>query len=948
MAIFTSAALGAGLISLGSGFLATVSAIALNAAVGIGLQLAVASLNKPDAPEPLGVRGKMQSGGDVPRSLIMGRRASAGSLVYANTWGQAGKTPNAYFTQVISLSDMPVSGMTAMWVNGEPVTVDTSDASVAGTFGYPVTEYRTGSRDHLWVKFYDGTQTAADSWLVSNVSSAARPYENTRVGRGIAYAVVTARSNPELFSGFPSFRFELQGMPLYDVSKDSTAGGSGAHRWDNPATWGGDGDDLPAVQVYNIMRGIRYNGDWLYGLQNTPAARFPASDWISQIAKCRLQVEGPNGLEAQYMTGAEIAVGTEIGTCIETILMGCQGRPIETGGIYKIRVGEPGNPSFAFTDADIISTVEQTNKPFLGLADSINGITARYPEPEESWNVKPAPPLYRADYEARDGNRRLVSDLDLTTVSRSRQVQQIMKAALAEARRERRHTLVLPPAFWTAEPGDVCTWTSARNGYVSKLFRVDGVADRTNLDVMVDVTEVDPTDYQFNFFTDYRPPVFSPISPDRPPAQPMEGWQVFPATIYDAQGNARRPSIQVNCAADQDDVRNVWIQVRLKASGLVVFDSDATAYAPPHSWTLNGVFLPLTEYQVRGRFVPYSNRPMEWSAWLDVTTPDVKLAPGLDFDPYEGVTGFDNLDEDLAGYQEWLGSGVREIRERMEEIDSLLADQDFGNALDRQKLREQVTATFEGARAEYMREVQVLATADAALATRIESLTATVGVNKAEFLSQVQVLVNADTALSQSINSLSTNFGSFQSSVNSRLVALSDADEALALSVDELEAQVFDPATGLPAVASAVSGLQSQVSTIDGRVTSLATALTSVTAASSSGDVNTANFRMAAMSGPSGYSRIGAQARQGGAGAWRAAAWYLDVPNNTALPTRFLVEADQFIVVAGNNLNNPFVVDGNAVRMNVANIGTVNAGRMLALNGKVDFNLNAGTLEFYS
>ena len=55
MAVFTSAALGAGLINLGAGFLATVSAIALNAAVGIGLNLAVAALSQQDAPQPLGV-----------------------------------------------------------------------------------------------------------------------------------------------------------------------------------------------------------------------------------------------------------------------------------------------------------------------------------------------------------------------------------------------------------------------------------------------------------------------------------------------------------------------------------------------------------------------------------------------------------------------------------------------------------------------------------------------------------------------------------------------------------------------------------------------------------------------------------------------------------------------------------------------------------------------------
>jgi hypothetical protein len=879
MALFTSAALGAGLISLGSGFLATVSAIALNAAVGIGLQMAVSALQKkPGEPEPLGVRGKMQSGGDVARSIILGRRATAGSLVYANTWGQAGKTPNAYFTQVIALSDMPVSAMTAMWVNGEPVTIDTSDTSLANERGYPVEEYRADEGDWLWVKFYDGTQTVADPFLVASVGSVDRPYEATRVGRGVAYAIVTARSNGELFSGFPSFRFEVQGMPLYDITKDSTSGGDGPQRWNDPATWGGDGDNLPVVQVYNILRGITYNSDWIYGLQSTPAARFPATDWITQINKCRLLVQGADGMEPQYTTGAEIALATEIATSIEALLRGCHGRPIETGGIYKVRVGEAGAAVFAFTDDDILSTEPQTGKPILGLADSVNGVTASYPEPEESWNTKAAPPLYSPNFEERDGNRRLISNLDLSTVSVARQVQQIMKAALDEARRERRHTLVLPPSFWTVEPGDVGAWSSPRNGYAAKLFRVDGVADRANLDVMVDVTEVDPADYNFDFFTDYTPPDFTVIVPDRPPPQPMYGWTAVPAVIYDASGNARRPSIKIGCAPDQDDVRNVWVQVRLKLSGVVVFDSDSTAYASPYEWVLNGVFLPTTTYQARGKFVPYSQRVTEWSDWIDVTTGDIKLLPGLDFDPYTGVVGLDNLAGDLKEYQDWLGAGRREILELLEQIDLLVADQDLGNALVHQQIREQLTATRDNITAEYMRQVDVLVT----------------------------------------------------------------ADQALALSVEQLKASIFDPATGLSAVASAVSALSTQVQTIDGELTATSDAVQDLEATvgnfSASG-----RFRTTVEATPAGaQARIGLSVSATAGGATSTAAMYLDALAGGL--SRIVFEASQFIVVAGGNLNNPFVVDGTAVRMNVANIGTVNAGLIQSPNGKMVINVTAGTI----
>ncbi|WP_200953620.1 phage tail protein, partial [Rhizobium sp. Root483D2] len=481
MAVFSTAAVAGALAVAETSFLATVSTFALNAAVGVGLNLAVAQLTKVDQPQAGGVRGKLEAGGDVPRSFVLGTRAVSGSLQYANTWGKSGKTPNAYLTQVIQLSDAPIKGVTAMWVNGSPVTINTADTSY-GDWGFPVSDYETGDGgNNMWVKVYDGTQTVADPFLVNTVSSEDRPYASTRVGRGCAYAIVTSQIKDSFFSGFPSFRFEVAGMRLYDPSRDSTRGGVGSHRLNNRATWGGDGDDFPAVQAYNLLLGITYDSAWLYGLQTLKAASLPVAHWIARINQCRAKVSGPDGLETQYMTGIEISVDTELSATIDAILKGAHGKLIEVGGVYKLQMGEPGAPVLPFTDADILSTEQQKGKPFASLANSINGVTASYPEPTKAWNTQPAPPLYNASFEARDGKRRLTVDLPLGTVSRFSQVQRIMTSALAEARRERRHTITLPPWACLLEPGDVVEWNSERESYATKKFRVEGVADKANL-----------------------------------------------------------------------------------------------------------------------------------------------------------------------------------------------------------------------------------------------------------------------------------------------------------------------------------------------------------------------------------------------------------------------------------------------------------------------------------
>lgn len=825
MTFFTSIAVA--IVGAGS-FLVPIVAGALQVAAGIALSyVAKAIAGQPEGPR-FEVKGQVQGGDDVPRSILFGFNATAGSIVYANTWGQANGVGNAYLVQVIALADYPIRELLSIEVNGIP---DTLGPTALGDRGFPVLGFRKNGVDHMWVKFYDGTQTTADTYLTGTVASAARPYDSNRVGRGIPYAIVTCMAperkdgeqQPLFTSGIPRFKFITNGARLYDPSRDTTVGGSGTQRYADPSTWGGDGDFLPAVQVYNILRGIRYAGGWLYGPQSLPAARLPAANWIEQINKCRAGIAGPAGTEPTYRTGGELDVSAQVKDAIEAFLTGCQGKLSEVGGVYKIHVGEPGSPVLAFTDGDILSTEEQTFTPFYGLEDTINGIQATYPNPAEGWSTKTAPPLIRTDLEALDGNRRLMASVALTFVPYTGQVQRIVQSALREAQRARRHTFVMGPEFWVLEPGDVVRWTSTRNGYEEKLFRVDGMADRGNLDVMLDLTEVDPSDYSWNQDTDFRPVIDGPLQLVGTPALPAIGWQVYGAIVLDQMGRARRPGIEVAYQPGLQGVREVRVQVRVPSATNPFIDSSVP-YGDPWRTQIAGNFPPNTLYEVRGIYVLVDGGDAEWSAWLDVTTPDVKLTPGLDFDPFEGVIGFEQLGDDLGGFINWVGQSPRELIEAIQDTNTHAADQEMANSDTFRQVRTEVAVTV------------------------------------------------GDVA------------ASFQQSITVAIVPIQN----------ELQA--------------------------------LADYLTELTAGNGS-DVSTGRFRMTVLSGPTGYSRIGAETRVDTADplAWRGAAWYLDTPNNSALPTRFLVNADQFIVVNGTDTASPFIVSGGAIRANNAIIRELEA-----------------------
>lgn len=744
MAIFT--AIGAAIFGAGT-FGALATAAVLEVGVGIAVSLLGKSLSgQDDKTSPTGVKLSLQSGSDVPRSIIFGYGATAGSMVYSNEWGNVDGTPNAYLTQVICLSDYPVQSLQQVWVSGELVTLGGSPDAAKG---YPVLQYRKDGVDHLWIKFYDGTQTAADTFLTGTVASASRPYGSTRVGTGCPYVIATSLVEDSLFSGFPSFKFALNGAALYDISKDSTAGGSGPQRFATQSTWGGDGDYLPAVQMYNVLRGITYGSQWLYGLQGLPVARLPASDWIDVVNKCRATIGGPSGDEPTYRSGGEVSVSVTIASAVEAMLTTCQGRMAEIGGAYKLHVGAPGDTVLSFADDEIISTQEQSFTPFFGLADTINGISATYPSPAQGWNPRVAPPLLRPDYETIDGARRLMADVSLDMVPYDGQVQRLMKSALQEARRARRHTFVLPPEAFVLEPNDVIEWTSVRNGYDAKQFRVDGISDRANLDVMVDITEVDPTDYDWDQEVDYTGVTDGSVIRVRPAPQPMTGWSAAPGTFYDATATARRPSIQVSYAGSLSDVRAVWVQVRLAGETDLAFTGEIPydrAVASP-SIVVNAVLIGNTDYEVRGKFVPFSQRDTHWSnqdtdgtegAWLAVTTPNIPDATVTDISTGQ----LNQLLQDAIEFIIGTGDGsARGLEERiLDELDRI-AGGVTENTMASDRDRKAISSTVGVVQAAVVTESLTRATEDSALAQQILEVAAQAASGLAEGLFTVQAQV---------------------------------------------------------------------------------------------------------------------------------------------------------------------------------------------------------------
>ena len=406
----------------------------------VALSALLRALQPKPKPNQGGIVSETTSTGEeIGQGAVLGYYATAGHhLCPPMTHGNVGRVQNAYLTYVVAVSDVPGASLQSLIVNDEVVSL----GGVAETEGFPALGTFAG---HLWVRFYDGSQTTADSYLLSRYGSASdhaartgRPWLSDMVGRGMCYAVVTFRYNRQLYNALPSVRFVLNGIPLYDPRQDTTVGGSGSQRWADRSTW--TFTTNPKVMIYNIMRGIEIPESGVWGPQ-VAAEDLPLSSWFAAMNACDESVGGV----PQYRAGYEFSVLQEPAEVIEELEKVCSGAMSEFGGVWKARAGAPGMPVYYFSDDDLIMDEGTTFVPFGSLNETYNGITARYPDPAQLWQAKEAPPRFNSILEAEDFGRRLVASLNLSACPYAEQVQRLMQAYISDERRFRRHSLVLPP-----------------------------------------------------------------------------------------------------------------------------------------------------------------------------------------------------------------------------------------------------------------------------------------------------------------------------------------------------------------------------------------------------------------------------------------------------------------------------------------------------------------------
>ena len=582
-----------------------------------GLNAVVANQNKP---RPQGGLINLTINPNEPRRLQVGTRINGGVLT---DWYIRGPR-NQYLYMIVYLGEGPMGRITKVFGGGREVY---STPINHGTRTV-IPNYRSGG-DRLWITYYDGRPgQSADSYLVSQGVG----WTSNHVGTGCAYAIIEAWWDSDNQTTPPSISFEMEGAKLYDRRKDSTAGGSGSHRANDPATW--ELSTNPAVALDHYLLG-RYTGSVKTFGVGLGAADVPYAAFAARANLCDEDVPRKvSGTLKRYAANGFLFADRTYADTIRDLCRAMNARPADFGGRIGIIDGEEKTPVMTLADADVIDAVPENYTPKRSWADLVSVVRGTYQNPAQLYQAGEYPRITDAAWTAADGGSPKEATLDLEMEIDAERAQRL---ALAFAMRQRRQaqlsgtyalrTIELEQGDWFIRAGGIFG--------AGKTFEViDRVLDPRTMTVTLTAFEVDPADSAWDESTAVDPPP-APLSDDNTLLE-MEVPALTVTGVTLSGTAAELPAIKVEWDAPDDPrVRQIVIEAVPEAGGVPVSQTvDAGTLMAVFT---NGI-TDDTDYLVRARFVG-EFIPSDWTANFEVTTLgdySVGVASSV---PWSGLTG---------------------------------------------------------------------------------------------------------------------------------------------------------------------------------------------------------------------------------------------------------------------------------------------------------------------
>lgn len=689
------------------GISATATAVAattfaLTTAATTGLSLLATLLTRKSTTTNSGVQSEVQFGGDVPRQIPFGVCRVAGEFIYFAGVGEKNKTLHL----VYALADWECDGLDHVYVDNVKKTLNS--VSIVGTehARYEVQGYSS----NFIVKFFRGTMTqTADTELITASGARATGLGNwtsNHKGQGVCYVSLILTFDEDKFqSGIPDLEWQLRGAKLYNWRLDSTNGGSGTHRWNDPTTWAFSKN--PIVMEYNFRRGFYRNSQKILGM-GMASSDLLHDHYTAAANVCDESVSENAGTFARYECSTIVNDDAEYRAATDTFLGACAGMMVEKSGLFGPFAGAARSSVKTFTDSDLLVGFDTSYSAKLSRSELFNAVYGTFTKASENWQTDSIAPVTNGTAETEDNNERLVKELALPQVISGYQASRIAKIVAALGRMQIRHSGVYGPKFSAVEAGD---WVTLTNRFGTNTMMIVAKREVGIMQWQFDMEQTGSSAYGGAASAPSTPPIVVVDTPTH--VASISGFAVTAVSIAGANSQIR-PGIKVDWTPPTDP-SVVAVKIEYRVFGTTTVQPITVLTPLDGTMTIQSDLMAGTVYEVRARYMLNPDLAVTWSSWLSVTTTSIYIVVTSQT-ASQTQEYFDQLREEIEGNGLSL---IGETLKRFQEDDNTRFS--FNTSL------QQVRATFDNSFAQVSVTLSALAAADQAISSLLAVVQASVG-----------------------------------------------------------------------------------------------------------------------------------------------------------------------------------------------------------------------------
>jgi hypothetical protein len=469
-------------------------------------KLAESLVSKDQADQNSGLEAAITQT-DVGGFAIVGFVRCAGvNVIPPLTGGDSGR----YLEQILAHAIHEVDGYLSAWVDDTEIDAGDIVTVSGGSTDGLVT---TGKYDDaLWIRRYTGTASQTVDFILNNRYPTA--WSSNARGRGIAYSAMTYDwGEGKIYSGIPVVTQEIRGAKLYDPRLDSTNGGSGSHRVNDPTTW--EYSNNPSL-------------GWAWYAMALFGGRVSSSkiNWPSVAAAadiCDELVNIPSAAtQKRYTFNGRFSVARDWRENAKLFVDAMLGRMTKRGETWYIYAGAYDAPTFTVAKSDWLSIDSiKTVAPRDG--GRWNTVRCWFTDPERNWQREECFPRRNATYKSADGAEEISIEIEQPACTNEYEAQRKAELLLRQSRNQIALVGTLPPRFRKIATGEMGAFTFEEFGWVSKLMRVRATALLPDGSVRVSIAEEQEADWDDLAAGDYNQPSISaipaqnPTTPSTPP-----------------------------------------------------------------------------------------------------------------------------------------------------------------------------------------------------------------------------------------------------------------------------------------------------------------------------------------------------------------------------------------------------------------------------------------------